>query len=381
MAKRKIRKGIDLFREVPVQNDMEPYYMTNWDLWFLVVLCNQFDSDWDKMVDVLRQRAKNSLSERDTFESKLSHLQKLRQLLIDKQLTIDGCLGDDITTLLKKEKRKAETKILKQPLVYKDMSDWMINTPRKLAYEHALRGYWNEFPIPPTIYEQPMEHLFKTRGYYKANESFALETKLSNYLDKQEKNANDAQLFSLYRAFLTVMLEYIEMIDDSYGVIGTLYGQVFEGYVSLPRPPRGMSLEIFFQDLLELLIWEDYGFTWHEKPAFFAALTPDETDICVHILHTRWQELDALDFTYQTQEALEHLGMLCAQQKLFDRFIELAQVMGTKAWKPITDMAEVAEQNQRVDLAMTVYETALASSGKHQNFLQGKYEELKKRYQ
>jgi hypothetical protein len=48
------------------------------------------------------------------------------------------------------------------------------------------------------------------------------------------------------------------MVDDSCGVIGTLYQEVFEEYVQLDRTALDMPLEILLQDLIELMIWEDY---------------------------------------------------------------------------------------------------------------------------
>lgn len=87
---------------------------------------------------------------------------------------------------------------------------------------------------------------------------FCLERKLSSFLEKREARASLAELFALYRAFLTVVVEKMGMVDDSCGVIVTLYQEVFEEYVRLDRTALDMPLEILLQDLIDLMIWEDY---------------------------------------------------------------------------------------------------------------------------
>jgi hypothetical protein len=141
-----------------------------------------------------------------------------------------------------------------------------------------------------------------------------------------------------------------------------------------------MPLADFFQDWIELLIWEDYGFTDQEQPAFFAGLAPAEASLVEAILRTQWDELSKLDLDYQSENALTMLGMLCTQQRMFDRFLDLARAMGTRAWQRITTMSEMAEKCKRYDLAVGVYEACMGP-GMHQEFLQKKYAELQGRLQ
>jgi hypothetical protein len=245
--------------------------------------------------------------------------------------------------------------------------------------ERSRRGYWDRFSVSPEIYDQPLAALFKTRGYYEEDESFGLERKLSAYLDRQEEEADVPHLAALYRAFLTVMLDMIEMVDDSYGVIGDLYGQVFTGYVTLPPAEMDLPLADYLQDVLELIIWEDYGFTDHELPAFFAGLSPEAAALTDTILRGQWSELAELELIYQAENALTLLGLLAVQQAWYGQFLGLAQEMGSRAWQRITRLAEKAEEAGQLDLASAVFETALASPGVHQVFLQKKYGELQAR--
>jgi hypothetical protein len=105
----------------------------------------------------------------------------------------------------------------------------MIHIPRREREARAMRGYWEHFPVSPKEYSDALESRYKTSGWYSENQSFALERKLSSFLEKREARSSLPELFALYRAFLTIVVEKMDMVDDSYGVIGTLYQEVFEG--------------------------------------------------------------------------------------------------------------------------------------------------------
>ncbi|MCP4421275.1 MAG: hypothetical protein GY805_32085, partial [Chloroflexi bacterium] len=340
--KRKIRKGNDLFQEIQLPNSHEHWSVSNWDMWFLVALLNEFGGDWQEMTAYFHQDM-SSISSRYNAEPKLSHLLHLQEMVQQTNLTPLAVLGNEADVLLKKEKRIAANKILKQDLHRNDKSYWMIHTPRRVREERSRRGYWDRFPVSPDVYAEPLTKKFKTRGYYEEDESFGLERRLSSYLSKQSWSASQPELIALYRAFLTVMLEKIEMVDDSYGVIGELYNDIFSNYICIPRVDVGLSSADFLQDILELLIWEDYGFTMDATPQFFANLSSDDALLAKTILQIQQSELAALQLVYQAERALTLLGLLTAQQKWFSEFAALAKKMGTRAWKRITRMAEKAE--------------------------------------
>jgi hypothetical protein len=377
-GKRVIRAGNDLFREVQRPDNDEIWLVSNWDFLFLVVLLNEFGGDWQTMRDYFRENV-TSLHMRPSVEAKLSHLRHLQETMQQAGLDPISVLGPEATALLSKEKRHAVNKVLKKELPWNDQSYWMIHTPRYIYEERSRRGYWAHFAVSPEIYAKPLVALFKTRGFYEEDQSFALEEKLSAHLDKQEKKASVPQLAALYRAFLTVMLEKIEMVDDSYGVIGDLYGDVLTRYMALPRDEIGLPPPIFFQDLMELVVWEDYCFTDDEMTEFMATLPPEEASMMEPVLRDQWSELAALDLQYQSEKALTLLGILAAEQQWFSQFIELAQEMGARERQRIVHMAEKAEKVGRVDLATAVYETALLVSGVYHDYLQKRYQELQAR--
>ena len=104
----------------------------------------------------------------------------------------------------------------------------------------------------------------------------------------------------------------------------------------------------------------------------------DEVPLVESILEEQWNDLCELELDYQAEEALTMLGMLYQHQQMFDKFVPTAKAMGTRAWKRITTMSEMAEKHGRYDLALAVYEACLGP-GSQEQFLREKHQELKSR--
>ena len=375
---RDIRYGNDLYREISSPKAKKPLKVTYWDLWIAVVLVHEFDGDWDKLRDHFRAQKSGHSFRRYKAEELMHHLRMLRQTLDQVGLAAEDVLSGADPDLLKKQRRKAKRKVLEMEYQGRERSAWMTHTPRKQREARAMRGYWGHFPASPKEYAGALEGLYKSSGWYSEDQSFGLERKLSAFLDKREERASPVELFALYRAFVTVVVEKMDLVDDSYGVIGELCQQVFEGYVQLDRTALDMPLDIFFQDLIELMIWEDYAFTDTGRPIFFTELATREIPLVESVLKEQWSELRDLELDYQAEEALTMLGMLYRGQLMFDQFISMAKVMGARAWQRITTMSEMAEEHGKYDLVVAVYEACLGP-GMHEDFLRKKYQELKSR--
>jgi hypothetical protein len=376
--RRDIRYGNDLYREILLPNAKKPLKVTYWDFWIADVLTREFEGDWDKMCDHFRAEKAGRSFRRHSAEELLNHLHLLRQTLDRAGLTVGDILEEADPAFLKKQFRKARRKVLEMGYQDRERSPWMIHTPRRKRKARAMRGHWKHFPVSPQEYADMLERRYKTSGWYKAGQSFALQSKLSASLKKRAEHASLAELFALYRAFLAVVAENMDMVDDSYGVIGDLYQTVFEEYLQFDRAALDMPLEILLQDLIELIIWEDYGGTDHGKPIFFASLASPEVPLVESILQEQWDELRELELDYQAEEALTMLGMFYQKQQMFDKFVPMAKAMGTREWERITTMSEMAEKQGRYDLAVAVYEACLGP-GFHEKFLREKYRELKSR--
>ncbi|MGB0384800.1 MAG: hypothetical protein ACPGWR_08265 [Ardenticatenaceae bacterium] len=261
--------GTDVFREIAPPESTKPFEASYWDLWFVVVLEAKFEGDWGQMAGYFREE--DSPGYRS--EKMLNHMVHLQERMDEAGVSVGDFVGD--VALFKKEKPRAKRKVLESYLNEQDMSYWMKHTPRVEREARAMRGYWGHFPISPAVYEDELAKKFK-KGGYSYSQTFALERKLRRFLDKRAKKASLEQSAALFRAFLTVMLERIEQVALSGDAIASLYRDIFNRYVALPRDHLNMSPEYFFQDVIELIIWEDYGMTDEITKEFFANLVPVE---------------------------------------------------------------------------------------------------------
>ena len=376
--KRVIHYGNDPYCEIPYPNATGSFQVTYWDLWFAIVLKQDFGGDWAKMTDGIRENLSRPISLDYAFEGFVNHMHLLRQALDEAELSVGDILQEAGEDVIKTQKAKARGKILEMHYQEKEKSAWMIETPRKQHVDRAMRGHWDDFPINPEDHAESLARRYKSSGYYNKHQSFTLEGKLSSFVEKRETRASHDELLALYRAFLTVVVEKMNMVDDSFGVIGDLYQEVFEKYCRLDRAKLDIEPEAFLLDLVELMIWEDYAGTSEYQPDLFAGFSQAEVPLVESLLEKAWEELSELELVYHAEKALTMLGMLYVQQRIYDQFVPMAERMGTRAWRRITSMAEMAEKRRKKDLAMAVYEACLGP-GSHETFLREKYEELKAR--
>ncbi len=295
MAKRTIIAGNMPYRELANADTRRSFHSMYWDFWIAIVVVNICHGDWDALLMWLREQTKANYSQQENGEAMMAHVRQLRQTLDEAGLDVAALLDGVDDAFLKKETRKAVRKVRNLDFQPKETSQWMLLTPRKMRHARAMRGYWDRFPVNPAGYADALTRRYKTSGYYNENQSFGLETKLSGFLKKQTARAALPQQVAVYRAFLTVVIEKMEMVDDSCGVIGHLYGEAFAAYYGFERKQLAMPAEDFLQDLLELLIWEDYALTFRQLPGFFAGLSAEEAPIAEHILQQQWKELKELE--------------------------------------------------------------------------------------
>lgn len=257
---RKIIYGTDFFRKLEIPNSNDTITIIYWDLWIIIILVNKFENNWDELLESLRSKKKENFYLIEPFEAISNHIRFLRQKISEIQLNpTDILVGEDVS-FIKKQETKAKRKILEMTFQCKEKSNWMVNTPKKLRRNQAMRGHWNLFPKDPLQYARSLERYYKSSGFYSENQSFGLEEILSKYINKNGTHISLSDLFASYRAFLTVVIEKMDIVDDSYGVIGDLYQEVFKEYYQLDQTKLEMQPKDFYLDLIELIIWEDYGF-------------------------------------------------------------------------------------------------------------------------
>jgi hypothetical protein len=153
------------------------------------------------------------------------------------------------------------------------------------------------------------------------------------------------------------------------------FGEAFTAYLMIPIGRTGIGPDVFFPDLLDFLIWEDYGLTNDKIEGYFKTLTPAQADLCIDHLRRQIDELKRDDLEYQSEEALTILGRVVAEQDRFDMFEDLAREMRAREWQRVIRLADRAVEKRKRTLACKVFEATL-TEGSHLDFLRKKYGKL-----
>jgi hypothetical protein len=377
-AKKPVPVGTDRAISLPAAVG-RPLRLSYWDLWFALVAANDCGHDLVRLGRQLASERSSVIFFRDSVERKQSHVLDLGRRLASAGVTVEQIVvaaGD----LARAEKRRAAKFVLEKELRKWEWSDAMHETSRERRERNALRGSWPRFPVSPEPFADEIRSKFKTAGFYGENASFGLARKLDRYVeraDKLVKKGRFAEAQALLRAWLTVVIELIEMADDSFGCIGDCFGTGFKTYLDIRLAETGIEESVFFADLLDFLIWEDYGMTWKRTDGYFRKLTPEQGDFCIAHLRQQIEELSAELLSHESEKALTLLGQVVVEQDRFDQFERLAREMGSRHWERIIKLADRAMKKRKRDLACHVFEAAL-TPGDQSEFLQQKYDQLKK---
>ena len=258
----------------------EPAVLTYWDLWFALVAVKDYAGNFGRLAESLKKGKSLFSFDRRAAERKRCHLRDLEKRLDGARLTAEDVVaatGD----LARTEIRRARTRVLEHTEREREWSEPMRNTPRKRRFEQALRGYWDRFPVSPEPYAKEIGSPFRTRSFFSENASFGISRKLDRYLgeaEKLQKSGKYAEAQALLRGLMTVVIELMGHADDSFGSIGMSFDDGFAAYLKLPLDQTGINEDVFFLDLLDFLIWEDYGLTNKRIEGYFKGLTPAQAE-------------------------------------------------------------------------------------------------------
>ncbi len=307
MANRVIIYGNMPYKDIETTKEPNFLQLTHWDLWIALILVKKCNKDWDKLLRHIRDQIKARHYNQDSGEELATHIRHLRDLLDEYDISVESIFADVDEELLKKAEKKALQKVWMLNFQDKEKTEWMLRTPRAIREARAMRGYWDKFPVNPLKYATALEKKYKKSGYYTEDQSFALQDKLNAFFNKLPARISPAENFAAHRAFLSVIIEKMEMVDDSCGVIGDLYEEVFAKYLEWNKNKLEIRPEDFFQDILELMIWEDYGLTDRGEADFFKALSSAERRIVKPVLLRQQKELAGLWLDYQSEKAAKML--------------------------------------------------------------------------
>ncbi len=349
-----------------------------WDLWFSIVAALRHDGDLDRLAIGIKEE-RGFVFDRRSVERKRWHLRDLKRRL-DEASIIPADLALAAPDLAKTEKRRALKKVSESIYREGELSEPMRHTPRERRYPSALRGSWDKFPVSPQSYAKKIGAHFRSKTFYSENASFKIARTLDGYVEEAKKlleSGKAAEAQALLRGWMTVIIDLIEKADDSFGSIGMSFDEGFRVYLRIRHEQTGIDDAVFFPDLLDFLIWEDYGLTDTGIEGYFRGLDQRQADLCVEHLRHEVAALLVDDLDYQSEEALTFLGQVTAEQERFDEFEDLAKQMGSRVWRRIIRLADIAMKRRKESLAIKVFEAAL-TKGDHLDFLTKKYEQLKR---
>jgi hypothetical protein len=356
-----------------------PVMLTYWDVWYALIAQADFDGSLDRLASHMKTKRDGPIYwDREWLDRSLAHLRDFQKRLSRADVTVANVLSQ-AGNLAKSESRRARKYILEKPAPEREWSDAMRHLPQVQRRARAMQGRWPRFPVNPKPYAEKMRSRFQSRGFYTEGQSFAVARRLDGFVEHAQKlltQGQYAQAQAFLRAWITVVVEVIEKADDSYGSIGDSFRDGFRAYLGIDLAATGIKERVFFPDLLEFIVWEDYGLTYENYDGYFRRLTPSQGDLCIEYLSRQADELQAEDLDYQSEGALTLLAQVAAEQDRFERFTDLARRMGSREWRRIVILVDRAVKKRKRALAAEVFEAALAA-GPPSDLLTKKYEQLK----
>src|SRR4051794_29736254 len=209
-AKKPTPLGPDLALTLPTTRG-KALELSYWDLWFALVAVTAHDGDLDRLAERIKNE-KGFFYDRDSIERKRWHLRDLKRRLGVVSVTpnqIVNAAGD----LTRTERRRAITKVTESCDRASAWSEPMRNTPRKWRFAHALRGYWDRFPVSPQPYEAKIGAHFQSKGFYPESMSFKIARTLDHYAEEAGsllRAGKAAEDQALLRGWMVVIIELME---------------------------------------------------------------------------------------------------------------------------------------------------------------------------
>jgi hypothetical protein len=342
---------------------------SHWDLWFCLVACLEHDGQLPALADAIADAHHYGGSD---AERKLSHLDDLCARLETAGLAAPALAtrAEDRPAL----RTKARTKVLKQGLHERDLTEAMRSTPRKRLKGRALRGRWHRFPVSPLpAYERLVRALGESWLPKGATLRFA--GRIERARERIERTDDARQRLAARRALVTYMYETMARCDDSYGVLGELATEALITYAKHPPADAGIDPRDWCEDLCELIVWDDYGVLMKHETAVFARVSGELADHAERVLLTLADELRANRLGRQADDALQSIAYLHSAHGRLSRFAETAATLGSDHWMPIVAMAETALARDRIDIARTTF-AAADRPGMQQDYLRKRCLEL-----
>jgi hypothetical protein len=176
----------------------------------------------------------------------------------------------------------------------------MRRTPRAVLEERAMRGNWGVFAVSPRPYAEKLE---ATVG--QDCQDWRGTAVVVTLLDVTARELlvgarTFAERLAIHRAVLAIAIEAMERIDDSLSEMAELFREYQAAYLTLILSDADHPG--LLRDLVELVVWEDYGL-FAGIPGFFRRLAEPTADSVMRELGRTVCELRAAGLRYQLVKA------------------------------------------------------------------------------
>jgi hypothetical protein len=200
-----------------------------------------------------------------------------------------------------------------------------------------------EAGVTPAGFEGELLPYIRTERRCGCTETMRLSRDLDACLEQLEQHAaTDAERLALYRAAMTLIVLSMGSVDDSHATLWETFHGIWKDYVTIPWETTGMLAEVFYRDLVEFTVWENYGLMAVVEHAFTEVIS----------------ELRDGGFEAQENKALGLRVEFLVALSLYDRFEDAACELGARACIPIVSMAVAAMSAGKPSLALAVFAAA-----------------------
>lgn len=196
----------------------------------------------------------------------------------------------------------------------------MARTPRNLLAQRAHSGHWAAFPISPASFAGVLRAAIGDGHHDHRMTELAARVFDAAAERLLGRASHDDEQLAIRRAILTASIEAMDRIDDSSGEFGDQFRDHENAYLELLR--RYLERPVLLRDLLELVVWEDYGL-FHAIDGFLRSLREPEADLALRELASIIAELRAAGLVYQLDKAS---NLRCAVIAAADAFTEDAEL-------------------------------------------------------
>ena len=250
---------------------------------------------------------------------------------------------------------KARRKVAATSIEHRAKTDAMIETPRVRLERRALYGSWEAFPADPQPWYDRFRAAVEVKNLITKGRTFKKVSTLTARLERLDRpRLPVAERLALYRAVHSALIELITRSDDSYGEIGRFRDGVWETYLGIDWRHSGIDTEAYYQDLCELLVWEEYGLGSRLDTLPFERVADDEVDLIEGILLDLEREHSEVHLRWEADSAACQVAWLLVATGRVEGFENAAQQLGSDHWQPVVAMAETALERSGEDAAASL---------------------------